>query len=396
MSESNEKQESQFKEKTRLLHTGRDPSLQYGFVNTPIVRGSTVVYPDYDTLNSREVLYSYGRQGTPTTRGLEKVIADIEGGVNTVLPPSGLSALTCALTAFVEAGDHILVTDSVYRPTRRFCDEVLSRLNVETTYYIPTIGSDISKLVRDNTRLIFTEAPGSQTFEMQDIPAIASVAQNLGLWTLMDNTWASPLYFKPFNYGVDVSIQAATKYIIGHSDAMLGAITTNNRAWDHIDTNFLNFGLCPGPEDAYLGLRGMKTLSVRLERHWKSGLAIAHWLEQRPEISRVLHPAMETNPGFDIWNRDFLGASGLFSIIMNGGNETSAKAFLDNLKLFAMGYSWGGFESLAIPFDPTTYRSVVPWQAEGIAFRLHVGLDDVDDLIHDLDQALHSWNQANI
>ena len=394
MSNTDNPDKKQRHQETRILHVGRDTTKQFGFVNPPIVRGSTVVYPDYDSLTSREVDYTYGRQGTPTTRSLETVIADIEGGYRTVLPPSGLAALACALSAFLKSGDHILVTDSVYRPTRRFCDEVLLRMNIETTYYDPSLGSDIASLVKSNTRLIFLEAPGSQTFEMQDIPAIVSVARDKDIWTVMDNTWASPLYFKPFEFDIDVSVQAATKYIIGHSDAMLGSITANERAFELIEQNFVNFGLCPGPEDAYLGLRGIRTMPVRLKRHWESGVKIARWLRERPEIARVLHPALETDPGYALWERDFLGASGLFSIIMNGGSEAATRAFLDRLELFAMGYSWGGFESLAIPFDPTSYRTAVPWSAEGTAFRLHVGLDEPDDLIADLESALYAWKHA--
>ena len=286
MSNTDNPDKKQRHQETRILHVGRDTTKQFGFVNPPIVRGSTVVYPDYDSLTSREVDYTYGRQGTPTTRSLETVIADIEGGYRTVLPPSGLAALACALSAFLKSGDHILVTDSVYRPTRRFCDEVLLRMNIETTYYDPSLGSDIASLVKSNTRLIFLEAPGSQTFEMQDIPAIVSVARDKDIWTVMDNTWASPLYFKPFEFDIDVSVQAATKYIIGHSDAMLGSITANERAFELIEQNFINFGLCPGPEDAYLGLRGIRTMPVRLKRHWESGVKIARWLRERPATTR--------------------------------------------------------------------------------------------------------------
>ncbi len=369
---------------TRLVHTGRDAGEQFGFVNPPIVRGSTVLFPDMASLMSREARYTYGREGTPTIRLLEEAIAELEGGFCTRLTPSGLGAISAALLAFVEAGDHIIVTDSVYRPTRRFCDRVLTRLGVETEYYDPVIGEGIAALMRDNTRLVFTESPGSQSFEMQDIPAIAAVARERGAWVLTDNTWATPLYFKPFDHGVDVSIQAATKYIVGHSDAMLGAITASEHAAGRIRTVHTDLGLCPGPEDCYLGLRGLRTMGVRLEQHQRSGLEIARWLAGRPEVSRVLHPALEDHPGHAIWRRDYTGASGLFSVILHPAPQEAVAAMLDHLRLFGLGFSWGGFESLVVPFDPTSYRSATTWDAEGPALRFHIGLEDVEDLKRDL------------
>lgn len=380
---------------TRLVHTGRHPEDQLGFVNPPVYRGSTVLFPTVEALTSGDQAYTYGRHGTPTVRGLEEAIAELEGGYRTWLAPSGLGAITGALLGFVENGDHILVTDSVYRPTRRFCDRVLGRLGVETTYYDPLIGSGIAELMRPNTKLVFTEAPGSQTFEMQDIPAIAEAAHVRNAWVLMDNTWATPLYFKPFEHGVDVSIQAATKYIVGHADAMLGAITANERAAAKIDAAHTDLGLCPGPEDCYLALRGLRTLGVRLERHWASALEMARWLSERPEVRRVLHPALPDDPGHAIWKRDFTGASGLFSIVLNPVSEAAVTAMLDGLELFGMGYSWGGFESLVIPFDPRPYRSATEWKAEGPALRFHIGLEDVEDLKADLEAGLARLRAAD-
>ncbi|RIA55897.1 cystathionine beta-lyase [Dichotomicrobium thermohalophilum] len=369
---------------TRLVHSGRDAGEQFGFVNPPVVRGSTVLFPDVASLTSGDARYTYGRHGSPTIRLLEEALAELEGGACTRLAPSGLAAISAALLAFVEAGDHVLVTDSVYRPTRRFCDRVLKRLGVETEYYDPVIGKGIEALMRENTRLVFTESPGSQSFEMQDIPAIAAAAHERGAWVLTDNTWATPLYFKPFDHGVDVSIQAATKYIVGHSDAMLGAMTANARAADRVKAIHTDFGLCPGPEDCYLALRGMRTMGVRLERHQQAGLEIARWLSGRPEVSRVLHPGLPEHPGHAIWQRDYTGASGLFSVILHPASREAVAAMLDGLKLFGLGFSWGGFESLVVPFDPSSYRSATTWNPEGPALRFHIGLEDVDDLKKDL------------
>ena len=373
------------KQDTRLAHAGRDPARFDGFVNTPIYRGSTVLYPTLQCLEANDQDYSYGRLGTPTVDALQTALAELEGGHATLLTPSGLSAISATLLSFVSSGDHILVSDSVYRPTRRFCENVLKRLGVATTYYDPLIGGGIAKLLTDKTKLVFTESPGSQTFEVQDIPAIAEAAHKRGAVVIMDNTWATPLYFKPFSHGVDVSIHAATKYIVGHADAMLGAITTNKAMRSAVARTHDELGLCPGPEDVYLGLRGLRSLSVRLARHQASGLEMAEWLAGRPEVARVIHPARPGDPGHALWRRDFTGASGLFSIVLKPCSQEALAALLDGLTLFGMGYSWGGYESLILPFDPRSYRSATTWQVEGPALRLHIGLEDVEDLKADLD-----------
>ena len=373
------------KDATRLAHAGREPARQHGFVNTPIYRGSTVLFPTLACLEANDQDFTYGRLGTPTVKALEEAIAELEGGHRTLLTPSGLSAIATALMAFVSAGDEVLVSDSVYRPTRRFCDHVLKRLGVKTVYYDPLIGAGIEKLISKKTRVVFTESPGSQTFEVQDIPAIAKVAHQAGAVVILDNTWATPLYFKPFAHGADVSIQAATKYIVGHADAMLGAITATEEAARAVEKAHEDLGLCPGPEDVYLGLRGLRSLGVRLERHQKSGLELARWLAERPEVARVIHPALPSDPGYAIWARDFTGASGLFSIVLKPVAQERLAAMLDGLSLFGMGYSWGGFESLILPFDPSAYRTATKWHAEGPALRLHVGLEDVGDLKADLE-----------
>ena len=369
---------------TRLVHAGREPSRFHGFVNTPIYRGSTILFPTVAALEANDQAFTYGRLGTPTVRALEEAIAELDGGHATLLTPSGLSAVATSLLAFLAAGDHLLVTDAVYRPTRRFCDGVLKRLGVTTTYYDPLIGAGIAKLMQKNTRVIFAESPGSQTFEVQDVPAIAKAAHDKGAVVVLDNTWATPLFFKPFAHGVDVSVQAATKYIGGHADVMLGAITASETAWPVVRRTHEDLGLCTGPEDVYLALRGLRTLSVRLERHQRTGLELANWLKARPEVESVIHPGLPEDPGHAIWSRDFTGASGLFAFVLKPVSHKAVAAMLDELKLFGMGYSWGGFESLIIPFDPSEYRTATQWKAAGPALRIHAGLEDVEDLKADL------------
>lgn len=373
---------------TKVVTAGRDPRSYHGFVNPPVYHASTVLYPSAEDFLAHRARYQYGRRGTPTTEALELALQELEGpqcaGVS--LLPSGLAAISTALMSVVQAGDHILVTDSVYGPTRNFCEQVLTRLNVTTTYYDPLIGSGIAELLQPNTRLVFAEAPGSLSFEVQDIPAIAKTAHAKGALVLMDNTWASPLYFRALDHGVDLSIQAGTKYIGGHSDVMLGAVSANAETIARLKTTVRLYGLCEGPDDVYLGLRGLRTLAVRLERHHKSGIAVAKWLEQRPEVLRLLHPALPSHPGHAIWKRDFSGASGLFSMVLKPVPQKAVYAFLDTLELFGIGASWGGYESLAIPFDCTPVRTATRWQPGGPTVRFHIGLEHVDDLIADLER----------
>ena len=369
---------------TEVVHLGRDPFAQHGFVNTPVYRGSTVLYPTLASLEAKTQPYTYGRRGTPTVRALESALTTLAGGADTKLTASGYQAITTALLAFAQSGDHILMVDTVYQPTRQFCDHLLTRLGVETEYYDPLLGADVAKLFRPNTRLVYVESPGSQTFEMQDIPAIASLARERNIWVLADNTWASPLYCQPLALGADVVIEAGTKYLVGHADALLGFITSNDRAKRHVELAAGNLGVCPGSEETYLGLRGLRTLDVRLARHQETGIRLAQWLQARPEVSRVLHPALSDDPGHAVWKRDFKGATGLFSAILNPVPKPALAAFLDGLKLFGMGYSWGGYESLVIPFDCGTYRTATRWSAPGPALRFHAGLENFDDLIADL------------
>ena len=372
---------------TKVVTAGRDPRSYHGFVNPPVYHASTVLYPSAEDFLAHRARYQYGRRGTPTTEALELALQELEGpqcaGVS--LLPSGLAAISSAFLAVVHAGDHVLVTDSAYGPTRIFCDQVLSRLGVAVTYYDPLLGESIGDLIQPKTRLVYLESPGSLTFEMQDTAAIAKVAHDKGAMVLMDNTWATPLYYRPLEHGVDLAIQAGTKYIGGHSDLMLGAVSANAASVVPLKNTVRYTGQCEGPDDTYLGLRGLRTLAVRLERHHQSGLAIARWLEQRPEVLRMLHPALPSHPGHAIWKRDFSGASGLFSIVLKPVPQKAYFAFLDTLELFGIGASWGGYESLAIPFDCAPLRTATRWQPGGPTVRFHIGLEAVEDLIADLE-----------
>jgi cysteine-S-conjugate beta-lyase len=387
---------SQQNAETRLVTAGRDTKAQKGFVNPPVVHGSTVLYPTAEDLHAHRNEYHYGRHGTPTTRALQDTLMALEGpqcaGVG--LAPSGLAAISTTLLAVCKASDHILVCDNVYRPTRNFCNGLLARYGVETTYFDPLIAGGIEKLFKPNTRAVLVEAPGSQTFEMPDIPAIAAVAHARGALVIDDNTWATPLYHRSLELGVDISMQAGTKYIGGHSDIMFGTISANATAWPLVSEAIRLLGVCAGPDDVFLALRGMRTLAVRLAQHYRSGLEMARWLATRPEVVKVLHPALESDPGHAIWKRDFSGASGLFSIVLKPKPQAAADAMLNSLSLFGMGFSWGGFESLAIPFDCAEYRTATTWAPGGPTLRLHIGLENVDDLKADLDRGFAVFNAA--
>jgi cystathionine beta-lyase len=397
MNSSNGSGSSNQKAETRLVTAGRDTKAQKGFVNPPVVHGSTVLYPTAEDLHAHRGEYQYGRQGTPTTKALQETLMALEGpqcaGVG--LAPSGLAAISTTLLSVTKAGDHVLVCDNVYRPSRNFCNGLLARFGVETSYYDPLIGAGIEKLFRPTTAAVLIEAPGSQSFEMPDITAIASVAHARGAFVIDDNTWATPLFHRSLDLGVDISMQAATKYIGGHSDIMFGTISANAEAWPLIAETIRLLGVCAGPDDVYLALRGIRTLAVRLEQHYRSGLEIARWLASRPEIARVLHPALESDPGHAIWKRDFSGASGLFSIVLKPAPKKAVDALLDTVALFGMGYSWGGFESLIIPFDCDNYRTATKWAPEGPTLRLHIGLENVEDLKADLERGFAALKAAS-
>jgi len=384
------------KAETTLVTAGRDTKAQKGFVNPPVVHGSTVLYPTAEDLHAHRGEYQYGRRGTPTTKALQEALMALEGpqcaGVG--IAPSGLSAITTTLLAVLKAGDHLLVCDNAYRPTRNFCDGLLAGYGVETTYFDPLIGAGVAELFKPNTKAILLEAPGSQSFEMPDIPAIATVAHGRGALVIDDNTWATPLFHRSLDQGVDISMQAATKYIGGHSDIMFGTISANAKAWPPIAETIRLLGVCAGPDDVFLALRGLRTLAVRLAQHHRSALEMARWLATRPEVVRVLHPALESDPGHAIWKRDFTGASGLFSIVLKPAPQKAVDALLDAVTLFGMGFSWGGFESLVIPFDCTPYRSATKWAPGGPTLRFHIGLENVEDLKSDLERGFAAFNAA--
>ena len=385
-----------FKPATRLVVGGRDPAANHGFVNPPVHHVSTVLYPTAEDFLARRARYLYGRRGTPTSEALEDALRALEGPdcAGVALLPSGLAAISTALLAVLKAGDNLLVTDSVYQPTRKFCDGMLKRYGVTVTYYDPLIGAGIAALIQPNTRAVFVEAPGSLSFEIQDVPAIAAAAHAKGAVVLMDNTWATSLYFRAFEKGVDLSIQAATKYIGGHSDVMLGTVSANKATWERLADTVHALGLCVGPDDVYLGLRGLRTMGVRLAHHHQAGMKVARWLAERPEIACVLHPALESCPGHTLWRRDFSGASGLFSIVFKPVAQTAVNAFLNELTLFGIGGSWGGFESLAIPFDCAPIRTATKWAPGGPTVRIHIGLEEIDDLIGDLERGFAAFAAA--
>lgn len=410
-SHSRDSQDPELQDETLLGHLGNDPHRHHGIVNPPVYHASTILYPDYRSFkhrydnDRRYTSVTYGLNGTPTTFALADSVAAVEGGHKSVVVSSGLAAITMPLSAFTQAGDHILVVDTAYGPTRNFCDKILKRYGVETTYYNPLAGAGIDKLFRPNTKVVFMESPGSLTFEVQDVPAIVQAAKARGIVTILDNTWGTPLYFKAFEHGVDVSVHAGTKYISGHSDVMLGVITVDTEEnFRRVKDTVSQFGDCPGPDDCYLALRGMRTMAVRLKAHETGALRVARWLQDRPEVKRVLYPALPEDPGHVLWKRDFKGACGLFGVVLKTEDEAAAARFIDGMKLFQIGASWGGYESLVIPAYPNSVeqggaksqalRTATQWTEPGFLLRLHVGLEHPDDLIADLRRAFERMNHA--
>ena len=389
-------------DETTIVHSGLHPERHEGAVNPPVFHASTILSESVEEFRRKRKNWLldqsgtyYGRFGTPTTEALQEAIAMLEGGHRTLLYPSGLAACAGALLAFLSSGDHVLMSDSVYGPTRNFATEFLGRFGVSTSFFDPLAGSSIASLIRPETRVVYLESPGSLTFEMQDTPAIAEVARRRGITVIADNTWATPLYFKPLAHGVDVSIQAATKYIVGHSDAMLGTVTCTKNAWKKLKGSTYELGQTAGPDDVYLGQRGLRTLAVRLKQHWATGLALAEWIARQPEVERVLHPALPGDPGHALWKRDFTGASGLFGVVLKEGiTDRALCAMIDGLELYGIGSSWGGFESLIVPFDPREARTATRWTHKGPCFRIHAGLEHVDDLIADLDAGFRRLRDA--
>jgi cystathionine beta-lyase len=384
---------------TRLVEAGRRREWTQGIVNPAIWRASTILFDTVADLRAaakapNDGLY-YGRRGTPTQWALAEALTELEpGAAGTMLYPSGVAAIAMALLAVLKPGDELLMVDSTYEPTRAFCRNILAPMGITTRYYDPLIGGGISALIGETTRAIFLESPGSLTFEVQDIPAICAAAKAHGVVTLLDNTWATPLLFPAIAKGVDLTILACTKYVVGHSDAMLGSVTVTPEWLDPLRRVTHAHGQCVSPDDAWLGSRGLRTLGVRLRQHGESALAVAHWLADQPEVARVLHPTMPDCPGHEVWKRDFLGASGLFSFVLKGGSDAGRAALIDGLAHFGIGFSWGGFESLALPIDPEGLRSATRWQAEGPAVRLHIGLEDPADLIADLAAGLKRFAET--
>ena len=379
---------------TQLVHLGRDPKAYHGIVNPPVYHASTFIFESVaqlletrrDRASGAFEQFTYGREGTPTTRALEDAVTALEGGYRAVVTSCGLGAIVAALTGFLGAGDHLLIVDSLYGPVRLYCDEYLKKFGVQITYFDPLIGAGIAELIQANTKLIYLESPCSLTFEMSDVPAIAAVARASGVTTIMDNTWASPLCFQPLAHGVDISIHAATKYISGHSDLMLGIAVCNEASFIPVKKTASAAGYCGGPDDIYMALRGLRTLGLRMRQHQDTATTLARWLRTRPEVSRVMYPALPEDPGHALWKRDFSGASGLFGAVLKPCSERQFAAMLDHLDLIKMGYSWGGYESLVVPTYPQTLRSARPWTDPGPALRLHAGLEDPDDLIRDLER----------
>ena len=379
------------KSATKLVTAAREFN-EHGMVNPAVYHASTITFPTAESLKDQNRPYRYGRRGTPTSLAIETAIAELEGGYACKVTPSGLSAITVALLAFLKAGDHVLIVDTVYWPVRQLCDGLLKGLGIETTYYDPLIGEGLRGLLQPNTKVVYVESPGSQTMEIQDVPLIAKIAHDHKCVVMADNTWGAGHFFKPLSKGCDISIQAATKYIVGHSDAMFGCVTCNEATWPRLKDVYETMGMFAGPDDMYLALRGLRTLEVRMERHMKSAFTIAEWFRGRAEVETVLHPALSNAPGHEIWKRDFTGSAGLFSVILKPKSEVAVGAMLDHMQLFAMGYSWGGFESLIIPFTP--HRSASTWTVRGPCLRLQIGLEHPDDLIADLDAGFARLNAA--
>jgi len=386
------------KQDTKIVNAGRSAKWTQGVVNPSVTRASTVVFDTVAQMNEavanrHKQTMVYGRRGTTTSFAFSDAMTELEGGAGCALYPSGTAAITNAILAFVKQGDHILMVDTAYEPTRDYCDKILSKIGVTTTYYDPLLGADIEALIQDNTRIIFLESPGSITMEVQDVPTISAVAHKHDCIVMLDNTWGAGINFKPFDYGVDVSIQAATKYIVGHSDVMLGTATAIDKYWPQLRDYSYLMGQCTSPDDLYLALRGVRTIGVRLKQHQQSALKVANWLKDRPEVAKILHPAFESCPGHEFFKRDFNGSNGLFSFTLNCGNRAALTAFLDGLLHFKMGYSWGGFESLILGItNVNAIRSATNFDCEYPLIRLHIGLEDVDDLIADLTAGFERFN----
>ncbi|MCB1591490.1 MAG: cystathionine beta-lyase [Alphaproteobacteria bacterium] len=379
---------------TKLMHAGRNPDAFFGLANLPVGRCSTIMYPSLEAYENPNHKFRYGRTGNPVSEAFELAMAELEGGYNAITGPSGLAAITTAVLAFVKAGDHVLFCDSIYPPTRIFCDNTLTRMGVEVEYYDPLIGKGIEKKIRRNTSLIYMESPGSATFEIQDVPAIASIAKKRGIVTMLDNSWSGGLLFRPIEHGVNIAIQSATKYVGGHSDISLGvAVADTQKNYRTLKRGALHLGTCAAPDELWLALRGLRTMPVRMKQNAQNALKVAQWLEKRPEIKRVYYPALKNDPNHKLWKRDFSGANGLIAILLKEAPKKAVSQFVNNLNLFPIGSSWGGYESLLQPQALENCRSAVPWTERGACLRLQIGLEDPEDLIADLQQAFERFNK---
>jgi cystathionine beta-lyase len=387
---------------TKLITAGRDKKWTGGVVNPPVQRASTIVF---DTVaekiqatkeRANKTLF-YGRRGTNTHFAFQDAMVEIEGGVGCALYPCGTAAISNAILSFVQTGDHILMVDTCYEPTRNFCDVIMKKMGVETTYYDPMIGEGLRSLIQPNTKVLFLESPGSITMEVQDVPTLTRIAQEHDIVSILDNTWAAGVNFSPFDYGVDISVQAATKYIVGHSDVMLGTAVSNQKCWDQLREQSYLMGQCVSPDDAYLGLRGLRTLDVRLRQHEQNSIKVANWLAEHELVDHVRHPALTSCPGHEFYQRDFTGCNGLFSFVLKTANSKATTKLLDGMKHFSMGYSWGGFESLILANEPSSFGSLRTLSNpgfEGTLVRLHIGLENVEELIEDLKQGLERYRKA--
>ncbi len=388
---------------TLLAHLGRDPLANAGSVNPPVYHASTIIHETMEEMlegprrRDEHGITTYGRFGTPTHFALEDMMAALDGGHRGLVVPSGLAAVVAAVTAFVGQGDHLLMSDAVYGPARHLANSFLARMGVSTTFYDPVLpAGELANLIQPNTKLIYAESPGSYTFEVQDIPAMSKVCRAAGIPLLLDNTWATPLLFPAIERGVDVAIYAGTKYIVGHSDAMLGLIVTTEETDAAVRHAVHDLGYATGPDDVYLALRGLRTMEVRLTRHQENALEVARWLQGRSEVARVMYPALPEDPGHALWRRDFHGASGLMGVLLQPVPEEAVFAMVDHLKYFGIGASWGGFESLVRLLHMESYRSAVPWTSDCPCLRLHIGLEHPKDLIADLEQGFARLNKAAV
>jgi cystathionine beta-lyase len=395
MSDGNKNGGAKPSAETILTHFGRQTADHFGFVNTPVFRGSTVLFKTIDDLDSHDVPYRYGRTGNPSTRAVETLITELESAKGTVLAPSGLAAVSTALYSVLAAGDELLVTDSVYEPTRLFAAETLKRFGITARFYDPRLGASIASLFTDKTRAIYVESPGSLTFEVQDLRAIVAAARPRGIAVIVDNSWATPLFHKPLDLGADIVVHAGTKMFIGHSDAMFGTASANEAYWPQLYRTHRLMGICASPDDSFLAARGLRTLAIRMKEHEERALDLARWFEAQPTVRQVFHPALESHPDHAMWKRDFTGSGSLFSVLLEPAPREAVAAMVNNFELFGMGYSWGGYESLCLPIHPERIRTAVDWNAKGDMFRIHVGFEGIEDLKADMQAGLDRYRAAN-